>query len=141
MSAAKLVSALALSVVADATGSVTNPDTRYMVHYLPWMTGPGSAHWCNGQYGNSYYSSLVGQWTCEDTRVLRWQATLMLTVGISGVWFDYQLQEWNSCIEKMVPILAELNMTYAIMLDTYNVNNIYGALPWVQVFTVPCVRC
>ncbi len=43
-------------------------------------------------------------------------------VGISGVWFDYQLLEWNSCIDKMSSILKELGMTYAIMIDTYNPN-------------------
>ena len=49
-----------------------------------------------------------------------WQATLMHHVGISAVWFDYQLQDWNSCIDKLSAILRELGMTYAIMIDAYN---------------------
>eukprot|EP00927_Polykrikos_kofoidii_P049544 TRINITY_DN43593_c0_g1_i1.p1 TRINITY_DN43593_c0_g1~~TRINITY_DN43593_c0_g1_i1.p1 ORF type:complete len:461 (-),score=64.07 TRINITY_DN43593_c0_g1_i1:158-1540(-) len=91
---------------------------EFFVHYLPWMKGPSSAHWCNSKYGNSYYGSVIGQWSCEDESVLLWQAGLMKEAGIDGIFFDYQHQDWNSCVDKMVVVLKELGLKYALMPDT-----------------------
>lgn len=108
-------------------------DTQFFVHYLPWMTGPDSDHWCDTDYGNSYYGSVIGQWSCEDIAVLEWQAKLMKTAGISGVFFDFQTTSWRSCVDKMVSVLKHLGLQYAIMPDTAEGDEfLAAAMPWIR---------
>jgi len=113
--------------------TVLATDTQFFVHYLPWMTGPNSDHWCDTDYGNSYYGSVIGQWSCEDIAVLEWQAKLMKTAGISGVFFDFQMISWRSCVDKMVSVLKSLGLQYAIMPDTAEGDEfLTAAMPWIR---------
>lgn len=126
-------STLPICFEASSQPSPSPLETEFVVHYLPWMKGPNSFHWCNTGHGNSYYGSVLGQWTCEDTSVLQWQAELMRAAGITGVFFDYQMEEWNSCIDKMVAIFKTLGLKYAIMPDTAEgADFLAGAMSWLK---------
>ena len=58
-------------------------------------------HWC-AEYGNSYYSSYLGAYDLTDERTIDLQLDLMKASGLDGLWIDYQMQTWDSVVDRLV---------------------------------------
>jgi len=115
-----------------------------MAHYMPWFQAkPYSPqwgwHWTMNHYNPdhivngrreapSHYYPLIGLYDSNDPDALQCQAMLMKLSGIDGVIFDWygndETQDYginNRNTERMIPILRQAGLRYAICYETQTV--------------------
>jgi len=102
----------------------TETETKYVAHVMPWFDrvtyrGVQGNHWCDADYGNSYYESVFGRYSSADPAVIRKQLLLMKTAGLDGVWIDLQIVEWLPSIRAIVKEATSLGMNFAVVVDNY----------------------
>lgn len=129
----------------SAQTTVSHPVKRLlMAHYMPWFTAkPYSPqwgwHWTMNHYNPdhlvngrreapSHYYPLIGLYDSNDPDALQCQALLMKLAGIDGVIFDWyghdETQDYginNRNTERMIPILRQAGLRYAICYETQTV--------------------
>jgi len=128
-----------------AQTTVSHPIKRLlMAHYMPWFTAkPYSPtwgwHWTMNHYNPdhtvngrrdapSHYYPLIGLYDSDDPDALQCQALLMKLSGIDGVIFDWygndNTQDYginNRNTERMIPILRQAGLRFAICYETQTV--------------------
>jgi hypothetical protein len=115
-----------------------------MAHYMPWFQAkPFSAqwgwHWTMSHFdpdkvldgrreAASRFSPLMGLYDSGDPDALRCQALLMKLSGIDGVIFDwygnddyYDYAAVNRNVERMIPILRQAGLCFAICYETQTI--------------------
>eukprot|EP00931_Biecheleriopsis_adriatica_P096425 TRINITY_DN7007_c0_g1_i2.p1 TRINITY_DN7007_c0_g1~~TRINITY_DN7007_c0_g1_i2.p1 ORF type:complete len:2100 (-),score=266.06 TRINITY_DN7007_c0_g1_i2:89-6388(-) len=118
---------------------LTVHQTKYVAHYLPWFLGNNvneactragescpykNDHWCSA-YGNSYYSSYLGAYDITgSSNVIDLQLDLMKSVGLDGLWIDYQMSTWDDVVDRLVAGLKMRGMGFAIMVDSATFPNV-----------------
>ena len=137
-----------LAAPPDSTKPAAKP--LLMTHYMPWFQAPPTSsqwgwHWTMNHYHPenaapgvqpeiaSHYSPLVGPYDSGDPDVLRCQVLLMKLAGIDGVivdWYgndefmDYGVDNRNT--ERLLPIVEEARMRFAVCYETHTVTTEIG---------------
>jgi hypothetical protein len=105
-------------------GSSEDYETKYVAHVMPWFEhvdrrGMTGNHWCDPDFGNSYYESAFGRYSSADPVIIRRQLLLMKYAGLDGVWIDLQVEAWLPAIRAIVKEVVDLGMNFAIVVDNY----------------------
>ena len=123
---------------------------KLMAHYMPWFEAHPNKkawgwHWTMNHFkpekeakgqreAASKFYPLLGLYDGSDTDVLRCHALLMKMAGINGVIFDWYGPDdfldytgINRTTEKMIPILQEAGLQFALCYETQTVPKLLEA--------------